>query len=38
MQAWASLKRIGLEVFEVEALKALDHVYLNLSNKEKKKP
>lgn len=36
MQAWASLKRIRLEEFEIDALKALDIVYLNSANKEKK--
>lgn len=38
IQAWAALKQISIEVFEVNALKALDSVYLNSSNKEKKTP
>ena len=35
MQAWASLKRLTLEPFEVDALRAIDAVYLAASNKKK---
>jgi len=33
LQAWAQLKRLQLDPLEVEAIKALDGVYLNLARK-----
>ena len=34
IQAWASLKRISLDPLEVEAIKALDQVFLTLARKK----
>lgn len=34
IQAWAQLKRVELDPFEVEAIKALDQVFLNIFRKK----